>query len=558
MYYVLHYRREPQLYSALRGVSVCILSVALLSLLCQGKYAMHPLFADTTRVGCGLILSYALLRRFSIPLFVICCLLIVLKIAGRLLLNLTLSPYTLAEAMGATREDCLPFLTTTHLSVLLISLLLSGTCGYLFYRYMKRCFSRHLLVLALGVAAVHALYIPLYGYRQADKGISGFMWSVPMAYAIHSYSAHVIDALPSPADAPSSLPTLRGDEGCVFIIHIGESVRADHLSINGYPRRTDPFLASYPRIINFRTCISVMASTVHGMLAILTNARTTIATLTQESHISADLLPTCGAFPDLFAHNGFAFYSLADAPQLQADRGWSAQFNRLLYVCTRHARHDYSSGKESAQLAAINTMIREMPNTNLCILINNGGSHLPFGNYNHEKPPFLPASTDAYFQSPESSPAVAAQVINAYDNTIHATDSFIARIVTMLQGKPFVYLYISDHGEYLNEEQEGWKRSSDNLQTYYSKRCCEVPFFFLYSEEFLRLHEHFPRALAQLHKNSHLRVGQEHVFHTALGLFGLQTPYYDSALDLCTEAPEEYNGPCPANGGQATDGRIWY
>ena len=65
------------------------------------------------------------------------------------------------------------------------------------------------------------------------------------------------------------------------------------------------------------------------------------------------------------------------------------------------------------------------------------------------------------------------------------------------------------------------------------------------SPEFAALHPEFAEALQRLRRHAAFTVGQEHIFHTLLGLVGLQTPHYREELDLCPPAARPYTGPCP-------------
>ena len=44
-----------------------------------------------------------------------------------------------------------------------------------------------------------------------------------------------------------------------------------------------------------------------------------------------------------------------------------------------------------------------------------------------------------------------------------------------------------------------------------------------------------------------MQIGHEHYFHTLLGLVGLQTPYYNAELDLCSPSAKPYDGPAPTD-----------
>ena len=120
------------------------------------------------------------------------------------------------------------------------------------------------------------------------------------------------------------------------------------------------------------------------------------------------------------------------------------------------------------------------------------------------------------------------------------------RIASLLRGRPWVYLYISDHGEYLGHDGI-WGRAAlgESSLDYHSTGGCRVGMFILTSPELEQLHPHFAAALQQLRAHTALTVGQEHIFHTLLGLFDLRTPYYNPALDLSSPAAQPYTGPRP-------------
>ena len=71
------------------------------------------------------------------------------------------------------------------------------------------------------------------------------------------------------------------------------------------------------------------------------------------------------------------------------------------------------------------------------------------------------------------------------------------------------------------------------------------PIFVLYNESFAALNPHFAKALQQMRSNSGLTVAHEHIFHTLLGMFKLETPYYNPQLDLTSTEVLPYSGPRP-------------
>ena len=181
---------------------------------------------------------------------------------------------------------------------------------------------------------------------------------------------------------------------------------------------------------------------------------------------------------------------------------------------------------------------------NLLLFINNEGSHLPFRMYNRDEPPFTPS---APILQPSSEHEESVR--NAYDNTIHYTDSFIQRVLQALEGRPYVYLYVSDHGEYLGDYGGTWGRARVGAEKgfFHSTQAAAVAAFAICSPEFEALNPQFAQAVQQLKNSASMMIGHEHYFHTLLGLIGLQSPYYKPELDLCSPDAKPYSGPAPSD-----------
>ena len=197
-----------------------------------------------------------------------------------------------------------------------------------------------------------------------------------------------------------------------------------------------------------------------------------------------------------------------------------------------------------AQLKHIQQILHENPSDNLFLLINNVGSHLPFHNYEAGYERFRPSSKEAFHHSPHKDSKQAQMAVNAYDNTIVMLDAYIQQISQELQGRPFFYVYVSDHGETLGDGGN-WNRLFDNK--YLFEPASQVPLFMIASPEFKNLHPHFARAIENLKKNSNMRTSHAHIFHTMLGVVGISSKYYKKELDLSHTSPTPYSGPIPKN-----------
>ena len=444
----------------------------------------------------------------------------------------------LAETLESSWEEALAYITLLNVLLLGVAIALVWFICRLIKKMLQsapRMALGNAGMLLCGASLLFCFPLPGEDFEHEVYWPSGELVAIYLNFdeALHHNIAtvHLVESLPSPAEQPSSISTLKGDEGVVLVVHVGESLRADRMSINGYTRDTTPWLRSCRHIINFPQCVSAACDTCQAQIAILTDARRDIY------ETAPDLVARTGSVLDLFHANGFRLYSFMGIPYNS-----KLKYDRVIRLLTRRSAQRFNSiSGPWGSVPQIQEVLRSNPTSNLVFFINNEGSHTPFKYYNHDNPPFTPASSN--FQNPASN---AQAINNAYDNTVHYTDEFFRRVAESLQGRPFVYIYVSDHGEYLGENGI-WGRGGlgESGVSYHETDGCYVGMFVLYSPEFAALHPHFAQALQQMQQNASEVVAHEHVFHTLLGLFGIESPHYNPALDLASPTAQPYAGPRP-------------
>ncbi len=347
----------------------------------------------------------------------------------------------LAETFEASMDEAMAYLTPLNLALMVPLLLLVVLFIWLQLRFLRHRSRTELLntgLLFCGLCGAFASCLRPAGqtvnYYWPACELPELVTAVTEAVTINEATINQVEGLDSPADKHSTLSLLSGKEGVVLVLHIGESIRADRMSINGYARPTTPFLASCgQQLINFPTCISAACDTCQSQIAILTNGRRNI------NDKSPGMQPTVGSVIDLFAKHDFGVYSFFCRRCAQ-----KLKYDRVVQLLTRQSEARFNApGYPWTSVEQVKTVLTENEGKNLFFFINNEGSHTPFNHYDRENPPFTPTTPD--FQNPA---AQAEEVNNAYDNTIHYTDEFFRRIAALLKGRPFVYVYVSDHGEY--------------------------------------------------------------------------------------------------------------
>jgi lipid A ethanolaminephosphotransferase len=317
------------------------------------------------------------------------------------------------------------------------------------------------------------------------------------------------------ADAKAA-PLAPGRKPQLFVLVVGETARAQNFSLNGYPRDTNPELARRD-VINFPNATSCGTSTEvslpcmfspfgrahydeeqivthESVLQVLARAGVNVLWRDNQSGCKG----VCEGVPEEQLDH-------ADVPGLCAD---GQCFDEIL-------------------LHGMDQVLRDR-HGNLLVVMHQLGSHGPayFKRYPVQFKKFTPAcETDDLRQ------CSSQEIVNAYDNSLLYTDFFLGKVIDFLKSAQQTHdtamLYVSDHGESLGEgglylHGMPWAIAPD-VQTH-------VPFLVWLSEGFRRsqpVNADCLRARARQQAVSH-----DYLFHTLLGVFGVQTRVYEPALDL--------------------------
>lgn len=495
--------------------------------------------ASTLILATTLSVCWLLLRRHCFILLLPILFIGMMELGSYLQYHTILNSMVLTEAFECAKDELMVYVTPNNITGIILGWLVLGAAAYGFTRFFRQQHWKNILGTVVCFAGLMGVFFPLIPTCSPScSRVSAVGTYKRISRALKETRRDIDEtvkefaALPSPAEKPSSLPTLKGNEGCIIVLHIGESVRADRLGCNGYPRNTTPNLSRNPRLITWKRCISAAGTTVPSIPVILTNAR---RCRKYDHNAGEEMMASCGSVMHLFKANGFEIHSFFGALSRQSIRA-----DRMLRLLTSASDHKYYT-KDDVQYSVhqIQECLKQRQNQNLFLLINNEGSHAMFYMYDQENPPFTPS-----MHSAQAASSHKEAVCNAYDNTIHYTDKFVHRVLQALEGRPYVYVYVSDHGEYLGDYGGTWGRGrvGSEYGFYHSTQACAVGAFAICSKEYEALNPAFAKAAAQLKSSSRMTIGHEHFFHTLLGLVGMQTPYYQPELDLCSPQAREYDG----------------
>ncbi|MEI8361810.1 MAG: phosphoethanolamine--lipid A transferase [Betaproteobacteria bacterium] len=309
----------------------------------------------------------------------------------------------------------------------------------------------------------------------------------------------------------------------LVVLVVGETARAKDFSLNGYARETNPEL-SRDNVISFNNTYSCGTSTAESV-------------------------------PCMFSHFDRVDYSSSDAGQYEnlldvlshsgVDVLWRDNNSGCKGVCERTSFEDVSNLPDPKLCSTaecfdeillhqlqekLQETIQKNPQKNngdIFLVLHQKGSHGPayFKRYPEAFRRFTPECTDGAPQNCQKE-----TLLNAYDNSILYTDHFLHQTIGFLKGVSGEYnavmLYASDHGESLGENGlylHGlpYALSPDEQR--------HVPMIAWVSNGYSAS---FGLDQQCLKKHYDKPYSHDNIFHSMLGLFGVQTNQYKQDHDI--------------------------
>ncbi|MDP4299571.1 phosphoethanolamine transferase [Leptothrix discophora] len=380
-----------------------------------------------------------------------------------------------------------------------------------------------LLTLGVLVGAILAIFQPFSSLMRNQKEMrflitpANYLWSIGSVVAQDLRGARkpraVIgeDAKPGPGWASQTRPRL-------LVLVVGETARAANWGLNGYARQTTPELAKLP-VINFPDVTSCGTNTEVSL-------------------------------PCMFAPVGRRDY---DEDRIRGSQS-------LLHVLSRAGVgvlwRDNQSGCKGVCEGLPSEEVAARPVAGLCeggrcfdealldgfdarldriaagagrelLVLHQLGNHGP--SYFRRYPPafdrFQPAC-----QSDDLQKCSPQEIVNAYDNALLYTDHVVATLIGKLQARAdridAAVLYVSDHGESLGENNLFLHGLPYSIAPDLQKK---VPMVMWLSDG---LQRSTGLDLACAKAVAARPVRHDHLFHTVLGLFDVQTTLHEREWDL--------------------------
>ena len=302
----------------------------------------------------------------------------------------------------------------------------------------------------------------------------------------------------------------------VVLLVVGESARASSFELGGYPRSTNPRLRGIDDLLYFdqaRSCDTSTAVSVPCMFSPLGHDRFDVDDAGNHANL-LDALQKAGV-----------------------DVEWWDNNSGCKGVCRRIPTVEYAAHRTSAlcpeSYCYDEVMLEDLRRRlagirrDTVIVYHQIGSHGPA--YAERYPPGFEAFAPSCHSS-ELHRCTAAEIRNAYDNTIVYTDYVLSRQIEILNAAQdrldTVLLYVSDHGESLGEQGLYLHGMPYALAPAAQTRVPMLAWLPDSSRGRLGLD------YGCLQTRAHAEVSHDDLYHTVLGVMELRNDAYDPQRDL--------------------------
>lgn len=334
---------------------------------------------------------------------------------------------------------------------------------------------------------------------------------------IYSSGVFISDALDSNNSGPkqkigldAAIPEIDIGRELIILV-VGETARADHFSLNGYERETNPRLAEKDLISfkNMRSCGTATAISVPCMFSLKNEDEFDVNNAGQYENV-LDVLQHADVSV-LWRDNN------TGAKGLIADQFFEDFTNpNVNTICDVECR-------DEGMLVGLESFIRSAPGQDIVIVLHQMGNHGPayFKRYPQEFERFTPACQTAQLEECSDE-----QIVNAYDNAIVYTDHFLAEVIEFLEPYDSEFetamFYVSDHGESLGENGL-YLHGLPNFMAPDTQRA--VP-------AILWLGKNYDLSLDAISSQVLSELTHDNYYHTVLGLMEIETDTYDKDQDI--------------------------
>ena len=352
-----------------------------------------------------------------------------------------------------------------------------------------------------------------YSFFREQKRVRMYANPSSWIYATYKYSFGSLKAEAKtvrPIGEDATIPATDLDRELIILV-VGEAVRADKFSLNGYPEETNPLLAKEDVIsfTNFYSSGTATSFSVPCMFSVF-GRKGYSEQKARETENLLDVLRHAGVNV-LWRDNNSSSKGVADRVVYEDYK--NPQTNPLCDVECR----------DEGMLDGLQDYIDRTEKGDITIVLHQMGNHGPayYKRYPENFEKFTPACRTNRLED-----CTTEEVENAYINAILYTDYFLSRVIDLLKSNADKFeaamVYVGDHGESLGENRIYLHGLPYFMAPDAQKH---VPSIMWFSNSF-KIDKKALRA------KSALPFSHDNLFHTMLGLMEIETSVYDKNLDI--------------------------
>jgi len=377
--------------------------------------------------------------------------------------------------------------------------------------------------LAVALVLLLALFKSLAPPLREHRELRYLLAPTNSIQALHSYLKYrhrqSVPVAPLGMDARKTERGNGNRRRAVTLLVVGETARAANFSLNGYARNTNPELSHQHELINFTHMTSCGTATAVSLPCVF-------SVLGREHYSDSRAYAQQGLL-DVLAHAGYKVL-------------WRDNNSGCKGACDRVEFEDLSqpvagdrwcvNGEcyDERLLERLPEIIRDA-REDLVVVLHQKGSHGPayYKRYPAAFKRFTPVC-----ETSELEQCSRASIVDGYDNTILYTDHFLNKAIELLKASAArehvntALMYFSDHGESLGEHNL-YLHDAPYMISPAEQR--EVPFMLWLSEGFRSRFQIDQRCVAA---RSDQPFTHDNVFHSVLGMLGVNTAVYNPRLDV--------------------------
>ncbi len=306
-------------------------------------------------------------------------------------------------------------------------------------------------------------------------------------------------------------------ENLNIILVIGESLRADHVNLNGYTRVTMPRMATTPNLLNFTVAASFNATT--GSLTSMLSHRT-----------KADFvdIPPEKSIVALFGEIGFKTHWYSAQSSKEFGNGMltilASEAEDYFFRDRLQAVNRLDNIYDEALLPYLDKVVQGSGDN--FVVLHTFGSHIRTHNrYPKNFKIFQPECLTAESSCKDN------EVLNSYDNSVLYTDYFLSRVIDSLKNTNSILFFVSDHGIFLGENGVYANGNSDQSDSVMN----QVPMFFYMTDKLVKNKFYREKFAFAKNKIALKNLSHDNLFDSLLDCAGVDSGLFVRGLSICQE-----------------------